>query len=307
MNRAIPVIVILGVVGLAGILLFAGPFAPQINSTIDEPIVDQPEPGIIPEPDPEAEPEPEVLPEPDSEFEAEPERELVEPEIFVGEVEITIEVFRFKGPGDATEITIVKGTTVTWVMMDRAIEADDPAQWHNVHFGPPPGQDVDADEERLQDGDPGPVEENISPDLGCCDERWSYTFNEIGEFVYHCHPHPWMIGKIIVVEGPSPMGAGVPDILEGRVEVSINNQGLFSFVQDDITVRVGATVVWIMGVIDDLYPAEHIIVSDDSDLFESMRLRTADENFSFTFEEVGIIRYHCSIHPFMTGTIRVIA
>ncbi len=91
------------------------------------------------------------------------------------------------------------------------------------------------------------------------------------------------------------------------MEVSINNLGLFSFVQDDITVRVGATVVWTMGVIDDLYPAEHIIVSDDSDLFESMRLRTADENFSFTFEEVGIIRYHCSIHPFMTGTIRVIA
>ncbi len=31
-------------------------------------------------------------------------------------------------------------------------------------------------------------------------EKWSYTFNEVGEFEYFCPPHPWMTGKIIVVD-----------------------------------------------------------------------------------------------------------
>ena len=116
-----------------------------------------------------------------------------------------------------------------------------------------------------------------------------------------------MIGKIIVVEGTAPMGAGDPEVLEGRVEIMINNMGVFSFVQNDITVRVGTVIVWVMGAIDDLYPARHIIVDDDSSLFESMSLDAADQTFTFTAAETGTIRYHCTIHPFMTGTIRVVA
>jgi len=50
LNRLIPVIVIIAIVGLAGILFFARPLAPQVPPLIDEPIVDQPEPEIIPEP-----------------------------------------------------------------------------------------------------------------------------------------------------------------------------------------------------------------------------------------------------------------
>jgi len=105
----------------------------------------------------------------------------------------------------------------------------------------------------------------------------------------------------------SPMGADVPEVLEGRVEILINNQGTFSFVPEEITVRIGTILVWIMGMIDPLYPAQHIIVSDDSSLFESRRLDAADQTFTFTVTEVGIIRYHCTIHPFMTGTVRVVA
>lgn len=29
-------------------------------------------------------------------------------------------------------------------------------------------------------------------------ESWSYTFTQEGVYKYHCHPHPWMTGKIIV-------------------------------------------------------------------------------------------------------------
>ena len=29
-------------------------------------------------------------------------------------------------------------------------------------------------------------------------DTFSYTFTEAGEFPYHCEPHPWMIGTVIV-------------------------------------------------------------------------------------------------------------
>ena len=294
--------------GLAGILFFARPLAPQVPPLIDEPIVDQPEPEIIPEPQPEPEvvpppepevvppPEPEVVPPPEPEPVVEPEPEPVvepepepvvepepepdEPEIFDGEALIEI---RFQVYPDETFVT--RGTTVTWRMIDREAGAGGDVNWHNV------------------------VETNgvFESDQLSFGNRFSYTFNELGNFTYACDPHPWMIGKIIVVEGTAPMGADVPEVLEGRVEIMINNMGLFSFVQNNITVRVGTVIVWIMGAIDELYPARHIIVDDNSILFESMSLDAADQTFTFTAAEVGIIRYHCTIHPFMTGTVRVVA
>ena len=36
----------------------------------------------------------------------------------------------------------------------------------------------------------------IEPDGG----KWSFTFINVGEFPYHCFPHPWMKGKVTVVE-----------------------------------------------------------------------------------------------------------
>ncbi len=29
-------------------------------------------------------------------------------------------------------------------------------------------------------------------------ESWSFTFEESGEYSYHCDPHPWMGGRVIV-------------------------------------------------------------------------------------------------------------
>jgi plastocyanin len=36
----------------------------------------------------------------------------------------------------------------------------------------------------------------IEPDGG----KSSFTFTKVGEFPYHCFPHPWMKGKVNVVE-----------------------------------------------------------------------------------------------------------
>lgn len=32
-------------------------------------------------------------------------------------------------------------------------------------------------------------------------EKYEFTFTEIGEYPYHCEPHPWMTGKVTVSEG----------------------------------------------------------------------------------------------------------
>jgi plastocyanin len=32
-------------------------------------------------------------------------------------------------------------------------------------------------------------------------EKFEFTFTEVGEYPYHCEPHPWMTGKVTVAEG----------------------------------------------------------------------------------------------------------
>lgn len=32
------------------------------------------------------------------------------------------------------------------------------------------------------------------------DGNWSFTFTKVGEFPYHCEPHPWMKGEVVVVD-----------------------------------------------------------------------------------------------------------
>jgi copper-containing nitrite reductase len=66
-------------------------------------------------------------------------------------------------------LTIKRGTTVAWLNTD-------PGMVHNV------GDDHGAFKSTL-------IKE---------DESWSYTYNKKGVFPYHCLPHPWMKGEVIV-------------------------------------------------------------------------------------------------------------
>ena len=71
--------------------------------------------------------------------------------------------------------------------------------------------------------------------------------------------------------------------------VSIDN---FSFGPQTLTVKAGATVTWTNK--DDI---PHGIAS-------SKALDT-DDSYSFTFTAAGDYPYFCSLHPHMTGTIKV--
>lgn len=71
----------------------------------------------------------------------------------------------------------------------------------------------------------------------------------------------------------------------------------FTFVPAQLTVKVGTTVTWKNR--DDI---PHTVVSAGK--FRSKPLDT-DDSYSFTFTATGDYKYFCSLHPHMTGMIKV--
>ena len=76
--------------------------------------------------------------------------------------------------------------------------------------------------------------------------------------------------------------------------VTIDN---FTFSPAEVKVKVGDTVTWTNH--DDI---PHTVVSAGK--FRSKAMDT-DGTFSFTFTATGEYKYFCSLHPHMTGTIKV--
>lgn len=80
------------------------------------------------------------------------------------------------------------------------------------------------------------------------------------------------------------------------VVIEIQN---LAYVQEEITVGPGTTVVWV-----NRDPVQHSVVADDGTSFDS-GLVDPEGRFSTTFDEVGTYEYHCAPHPFMTGRVVV--
>ncbi len=74
-------------------------------------------------------------------------------------------------------LTVKTGTTVTWINMDTV--------GHNIESGTHEQEDLTKIFE-------SPILQHM--------QSFSYTFNEPGEYVYHCDPHPYMEGIVIVTE-----------------------------------------------------------------------------------------------------------
>jgi plastocyanin len=71
----------------------------------------------------------------------------------------------------------------------------------------------------------------------------------------------------------------------------------FTFEPAQVTIKVGTTVTWKNR--DDI---PHTVVSAGK--FRSKTLDT-DDSYSFTFTSPGDYNYFCSLHPHMTGMIKV--
>lgn len=77
--------------------------------------------------------------------------------------------------------------------------------------------------------------------------------------------------------------------------VSIVN---YSFYPQTLHVKVGTTVTW-----TNMDNVAHTVTSDTG-LFNSSLLNHM-QSFSYTFTTAGTYTYHCTPHPYMTGTIIV--
>ena len=99
---------------------------------------------------------------------------------------------------------------------------------------------------------------------------------------------------IFAIAATLPLLLGSTRARAEDTKVSIDN---FTFQPAELTVKVGTTVTWTNH--DDI---PHTVVSAGK--FRSKTLDT-DDSFSFTFTAAGDYKYFCSLHPHMTGMIKV--
>lgn len=79
--------------------------------------------------------------------------------------------------------------------------------------------------------------------------------------------------------------------------VAISNM---QFSPDNITVKKGTTVTWTN---NDGIP--HTVTESDDQSGPSSPTLSSGQTYSFTFNTAGTFKYHCTIHPGMTGTVTV--
>lgn len=96
------------------------------------------------------------------------------PNVTGPQVIVAIDEFAFL----AAALEVTEGTTVTWVNCEDAFAEGPSAADHTV----------------TSDGEGGPLDSpTLSPG-----ESYSFRFTEAGEFPYHCTPHPFMEGTVVV-------------------------------------------------------------------------------------------------------------
>jgi plastocyanin len=106
---------------------------------------------------------------------------------------------------------------------------------------------------------------------------------------------PAMPGMPGMTTSPSPSGGAAAAPVAGNA-VTIQN---FAFAPASLTVTAGTTVTWTNRDTD-----AHTVTSQRSGPLKSAALGTG-QTYSFTFTTPGTYAYLCTIHPFMTGTVRV--
>jgi len=79
--------------------------------------------------------------------------------------------------------------------------------------------------------------------------------------------------------------------------VTIQN---FAFSPASITIKKGTTVTW-----TNKDSATHTVTESDSSTGPDSGDLANGKSYSFTYNQTGTFSYHCSIHPNMTGTVKV--
>ena len=83
----------------------------------------------------------------------------------------------------------------------------------------------------------------------------------------------------------------------------VRESEIIDFVFEDISVSVGATVVW-TNMDNKAHTTTSGVPPDVSGVWDSPFLKQS-QIFSYRFTEVGEFEYWCRVHPFMTATVKV--
>ncbi len=88
----------------------------------------------------------------------------------------------------------------------------------------------------------------------------------------------------------------------GEVTVTMKNT---AFSPQSIKIKKGTKVTWV-----NQDSVQHNVVAADADVSGGLpttnALLSKDGSYSFTFNQTGTFDYHCTPHPFMTGTVEVV-
>lgn len=108
-------------------------------------------------------------------------------------------------------------------------------------------------------------------------------------------------GPATTATTPTAPSSTSPASGAGGTQVKITEQGgKYGFSPTTLTVAKGTKVVW-----TNASDAPHTVTSDTGTTLASSTIDPSGGTFSFTFTQPGTYSYHCTIHPYMKGTITV--
>jgi plastocyanin len=188
-----------------------------------------------------------------------------------GNDEATIDLVAFHARPDRVEIKT--GTTVTWVNK----ETFDYPLMSGRH-------EIKADDGSF-------ASPSMAPGT-----RWSHRFNLPGTFTYHCADHKDLVGQIVVT-GP-PIVEKVEEEV-GITETKPDDPTTWGFQPNDLIVTTGMTVVWRNNGTN-----THTVTADDK-RSESGDIKPGT-TWKYRFDEPGVFTYHCTPHPWMKASVRVV-
>ena len=120
---------------------------------------------------------------------------------------------------------------------------------------------------------------------------------EVGEYVYECSFHPWMVATLVIEAAKEPVKVIIP---EGA---AIPEDGQIYYDPETIDITVGTTVAW-----DNVDATVHTVTSgkvpETDGIFDS-EMMAAGDIFEFIFTDAGTFDYFCTFHPWMVGTVNV--
>lgn len=185
--------------------------------------------------------------------------------------EATVDLVAFRARPERLEITT--GTTVTW---NNKEPVDYPVKSGRHEF-------------KADDGS------FASPSMAP-GTRWSRRFNLPGEFTYRCTVHTDLVGQVVVT-GPPILEKLLEEV--AITEPKPDDPTSWGFQPNDVIVTTGMTVEWRNNGTN-----VHTVSADDK-RFDSGDIAPG-ATWKFKFDEAGAFVYHCTPHPWMTASVRVV-